>query len=119
MKKQNNIRRIFEVTARLDKTFRPKLQEGLEYTNEQEPVAQEPGAQPGVKYRAEVTGIGENRWSTNAMEYDTEQQAKEWLDGLSGRWFGYDLSRVVPTTTPKDQPVDMMNDVIYQNFRRK
>jgi hypothetical protein len=79
------------------------------------------GEQPqsGVKYRAEVTGIGENVWSGNAMEYDTEQEAKEWLDGLSGRWFGYDMSRVVPVTTPRGQKVDLVNDVIYQNFRRK
>lgn len=52
------------------------------------------------------------------MEYDTEEEAKEWLKGLAGRWFGYDMSRVVPTTTPTNQPVDMQNDVIYQNFRR-
>jgi hypothetical protein len=72
----------------------------------------------GEKYRAEVTGKGENVWSGNAMEYDTEQEAKDWLDGLSGRWFGYDMGRVVPVSTPKNQPVDMENDVIYQNFRR-
>jgi hypothetical protein len=70
-----------------------------------------------VKYRAEVTGTRENVWSTNAMEYDTEEEAKEWLKGLSGRWFGYDMSRVVPTSVPKGQPVDMENDVIFQNFR--
>ena len=71
-----------------------------------------------VKYRAEVTGKGENVWSGNAMEYDTEEEAKQWLDNLSQRWFGYDMGRVVPTTTPKGQPVDLENDVIYQNFRR-
>lgn len=71
----------------------------------------------GIKYRAEVTGKGENVWSTNAMEYDTEEEAKEWLKGLAGRWFGYDMSRVVPTSVPKAQPVDLENDVIFQNFR--
>jgi hypothetical protein len=74
--------------------------------------------QPTNKFRAEVTGKGENVWSTNAMEYDTEEEAKQWLDGLSGRWFGYDMGRVVPASTPKNQPVDMQNDIIYQNFRR-
>ena len=72
-----------------------------------------------IKFRAEVTGTGENRWSTNGIEYDTEEQAKQWLNRLSDRWFGYDMSRVVPTTTPKGQPVDLANDDIYQNFRKK
>lgn len=71
-----------------------------------------------VKYRAEVTGVRENKWSSNAMEYDTEEEAKDWLRGLATRWFGYDMSRVVPTTVPKGQPVDMENDVLFQNFRR-
>jgi hypothetical protein len=71
------------------------------------------------KFRAEVTGIGEMVWSSNAMEYDTEAQAKEWLDGLSTRWFGYDLSRVVTVDTPQRQPVLFESDTFYQNFRRK
>jgi len=97
-------KRLFEVMQRVAPNFKGKaLNEELE----------------GVKYRAEVTGIGENVWSTNAMEYNTEEEAKQWLDGLSGRWFGYDMGRVVPTSTPTGQPVDLQNDIIYQNFRRK
>lgn len=87
------------------KSFAPRFKQGIE-------------EELGEKFRAEVTGKGENVWSTNAMEYNTEQEAKDWLDGLSGRWFGYDMSRVVPVSIPKGQPVDMENDVIYQNFRR-
>ncbi len=71
------------------------------------------------KFRAEVTGIGENVWSCNGMEYDTDAQAKEWLDGLSTRWFGYDMSRVVTVDTPKRQMVNFETDSFYQNFRRK
>ncbi len=71
-----------------------------------------------VKYRAEVTGKGENVWSTNALEFDSEEEAKNYLDDLSGRWFGFDMGRVVPATTPKGQQVDMVNDVIYLNYRR-
>jgi len=71
----------------------------------------------GEKFRAEVTGKGENRWSGNAMEYDTEEEAKEWLNNLANRWFGFDMSRVVPVSTPTGQPVDMENDIIHQNFR--
>jgi len=102
--------RLFEVMQRVAPNFSGKA------LNEDLGLESEP--QQGVKYRAEVTGIRENVWSTNAMEYDTEEEAKEWLKGLAGRWFGYDMSRVVPTTTPTNQPVDMQNDVIYQNFRR-
>jgi hypothetical protein len=69
-------------------------------------------------FRAEVTGAGENVWSTNAIEYNTEEEAKKWLDGLSGRWFGYDMSRVVPSSVPKGQPVNLQSDIIYQNFRK-
>jgi hypothetical protein len=77
----------------------------------------EPGLDAGVKFRAEVTGKGENRWSGNAMEYNTEEEAKEWLNNLANRWFGYDMSRVVPVTVPTGQQLDMANDIIYQNFR--
>lgn len=69
------------------------------------------------QFRADVTGIGENSWSNNAMVYDTEDEAKDWLAGLSMRWFGYDMARVVPADTPTKEPVDMNDPTIYQNFR--
>lgn len=70
------------------------------------------------KFRADVAGKGENRWSNNGMEYDTEEEVKKWLDNLSMRWFAYDLSRVVPTETPKNEVIDMTKkDTFYQNFR--
>jgi hypothetical protein len=56
-------------------------------------------------------------WNARIGPYDTEEEAKAALDNLSSRWFGFDMSRVVPTTTPTGQPVDLQNDVIYQNFR--
>lgn len=70
------------------------------------------------KFRAEVAGKGENVWSSNAMEYSTEKEAQQWLNKLSSRWFGYDLSRVVSTSVPKNQKIDLNKDKIYQNFRR-
>ena len=70
-----------------------------------------------VKYRAEVTGIKEDRWSTNALTYNTEKEAERWLDNLKMRWFGYDMGRVVPTTTPKNEKVNTKTQKIYQNFR--
>jgi hypothetical protein len=71
-----------------------------------------------MNYRAEVTGINEMVWSGNSVEYQTVEEAQKYLDNLSSRWFGYDLSRVVPCDTPKREPVDFENDVFYQNFRR-
>lgn len=74
----------------------------------------------GIKYRAEVAGIGENIWSKNGVEYDTPEEAKKWLDNLSDRWFGYDLSRVVSTTTPLREVVNMdEKETFYQNYRQK
>jgi hypothetical protein len=70
------------------------------------------------KFRAEVTGIKEDKWSTNGKEFNTEAEAKKWLDNLSDRWFAYDMSRVVPSSTPKGQKLDMNKDTIYQNFRK-
>ena len=107
MKQENSRQRLFEVMTRLDKTFKPRLNEELGFEEQGQ----------GEKFRAEVTGKGENVWSTNAMEYDTEEEAKEWLRGLSNRWFGYDMGRVVPVSTPTNQPVDMENNIIFQNFR--
>lgn len=70
------------------------------------------------KFRAEVTGIKEMSWSGNSIEYDTPEEAKKWLDGLAGRWTGFDMSRVVPVSTPISQPVDFETQELYQNFRK-
>lgn len=70
------------------------------------------------KFRAEVAGVKEDVWSNNAMEYDTVEQVKEWLDSLAGRWFGYDMSRIVPVDTPKNEKI-LPDHETYQNFRRK
>jgi len=70
-----------------------------------------------TKYRADIAAVGESRWSNNGMEYDTPEEAKNWLDGLSLRWFGYDLARVVSTDVPTNQPIDFSKDEFYQKFR--
>ena len=110
MKDKDSKKRLFEVMQRVAPNFTGKaINEDLNFNTEQ---------QQGVKFRADVAGVRENTWSTNAKEYDTEEEAKAALDSLADRWFGFDLSRVVPSTTPTNQPVDMQNDVIYQNMRR-
>jgi hypothetical protein len=72
----------------------------------------------GTKWRADVAGKDEANWSNNGMEYNTSVEVRNWLDGLAGRWFGYDMSRVVPTTTPKREAIDPNDPTIYQNFRK-
>ena len=71
------------------------------------------------KYRAEDCAVGENVWSSNAVEYNSPSEAYEWLDNLGDRWSGFDLSRVVSSDTPRRQPLDLGKDVIYQNHRNR
>jgi hypothetical protein len=73
---------------------------------------------PSTKYRAEVTGIGEMRWSSNAKRFDNREEAEKWLTGLAMRWTGYDMSRVVPADTPDREPVETETQEIFQNFRK-
>ena len=70
------------------------------------------------KFRAEVTGIKEMRWSCNALTHDSVEEAESYLNDLSGRWFGFDLSRIVNSDVAKNQPVNLKTDVFYQNFRK-
>lgn len=70
------------------------------------------------KFRAEVTGLNENVWSTNSLEFDTKQEAIDWVKGLSSRWFGCDMGRVVSTETPRGQKVNLEKDELVFNYRR-
>jgi hypothetical protein len=70
-----------------------------------------------VKFRADIAAIGENIWSNNAMEYETIEEVKQWLNDLSCRWFGYDMARIVTTDVPRNEYVKE-TDVLYQNFRK-
>jgi len=70
-------------------------------------------------FRAEVTGIGEDSWSSNSMEYQTKEEAVNWLKGLASRWYGFDMSRVVTSDTPRGESVDPQDERIIHNFRTK
>ena len=70
-----------------------------------------------MKYRADVAGVKDSRWGKNAMEYDSPEEVKEWLNGLKNRWFGYDMARIVTVDTPYGEVIDMEDETIYQNFR--
>jgi len=71
-----------------------------------------------MKYRTEVVGVGEDVWSSNGKLFDTQGEAKEWLDNLSVRWMGYNVSRIVFENVPKGQNYDPEFDNVYQNFRK-
>lgn len=70
------------------------------------------------KWRADVAGVRETVWSNNAIVYNTPEEVKKWLDKLSTRWSGYDMSRVVPSQTPTGERIDMNDPDIYQNYRK-
>ena len=70
------------------------------------------------KYRAEVTGIRENVWSSNGVEFESKEAAGEWLDGLASRWFGFDCSRIVSVSVPRSEPVNFETDEFYHNYRK-
>ena len=57
-------------------------------------------------YRAEFAGVREDVWSTNALTFDTAEEAEQYADALLMRWTGADAARVVPDVTPKHERVD-------------
>lgn len=69
------------------------------------------------KFRAEITGVRENVWSTNAMKFDTEEEAKSWALDLSSRWTGMDAARVVPDSTPLLQEFNSEDPAIVFNCK--
>lgn len=70
-----------------------------------------------VKFRCDVAGVNESRWSNNSMTYETQEQAEKYLDGLSMRWTGYDMARIVTEDTPTRELIDNNDPTIYQNYR--
>jgi len=60
------------------------------------------------KYRVDVAvADGSTTWASNALRFDTVEEAKAYGDNLSGRWMLVDRFRVVEdATTPQRQPLD-------------
>jgi hypothetical protein len=58
-----------------------------------------------TKYRADIQGVGENVWSTNALEFDTPEAAAAYAQDLGSRWLGMEAFRVVTAATPRGQLV--------------
>ena len=71
-----------------------------------------------MKYRCEITGINESKWSCNGLTYNTIPEAEDYLNRLSLRWFGYDMSRIVPEDTAKNELLDKNDPLIFQNYRK-
>jgi hypothetical protein len=61
---------------------------------------------PHEKFRVEVLARGEHQWAHNALEFDTRELAFAYADDLWRRWTLADKLRVVPLSTPKNQPYE-------------
>lgn len=71
------------------------------------------------KFRVDVGGVGENSWSTNSMRFDTEEEGVKYAKNLLGRWYGADIARVVPESTPSREKIDLQDPTICINDRRR
>ena len=70
-----------------------------------------------IKYRAEAGAVGEHVWSTTAMRFDTLEEAQNHAKDLASRWFGANVFRAVPDTTPQGENIDLPDPQIVKNFR--
>lgn len=59
--------------------------------------------QPG-SWRVDVTTTGDSTWATNALRFDTEENARLYARDLTGRWFAVKDYRIVPAETPDREP---------------
>jgi hypothetical protein len=55
-------------------------------------------------WRTEVLTFGSTAWATNALRFDSEEEALDYADDLAGRWLMVDKVRAVPVTTPNREP---------------
>lgn len=57
-----------------------------------------------TQYRAEVN-VGERVWHTNALRFDTREEAEAYARDLAGRWMLVISWRVVDDSTPLREAV--------------
>ena len=69
------------------------------------------------KYRVDVSVPGESRWATNALRFDTVEEATAYAKDLLGRWMQPDLARVAESDTPDRETVDLDDERIVVNWR--
>jgi hypothetical protein len=70
------------------------------------------------KFRPEIVKLGDDTYSHSPVTFNTEAEAKKWLDTLAVKSKTFDLSRIVPNNHPKTQKVNLKKDNFYQNFRK-
>lgn len=55
------------------------------------------------RFRVDVQGVGETIWTSNALRFETEEDAERYARDLFARWMGMQAWRVVPESTPERQ----------------
>jgi hypothetical protein len=64
----------------------------------------------GEKLRVEVLARGERRWATNALEFDTPEEATTFARDLYSRWVQVEKLRIVPVSRPRGEPYEPGSD---------
>jgi hypothetical protein len=57
------------------------------------------------QFRVDVQGVGETVWASNALRFDTEEEADTYARDLYIRWTGMASWRVVPASTPEREEI--------------
>jgi hypothetical protein len=65
-----------------------------------------------MAFRVDIRGVGESNWASNALRFDTVEEAKDYAHDLYSRWIGMDMARVVDESVPERQPVDLSDPTI-------
>lgn len=57
-------------------------------------------------WRVDIQGPGETHWASNALRFETKEEAEEYAVQKSWSWFTMKGYRVVPTDHPQREAVD-------------
>lgn len=61
---------------------------------------------PQANWRVDVLAAGETRWATNALRFESVEDAKKSGSALAFNWLAVKEWRIVPASFPKNQPYD-------------
>lgn len=67
-------------------------------------------------YRVDVAVEGERDWATNALRFETTQEASDYASDLAGRWMSVLAARVVSEETPDREPIDLTDDRVVLDW---
>ena len=68
--------------------------------------------------RIDIGGVKESVWTSNGLTYQDHESAKKYLDNLADRWFGFDIARIVPASTPRGEIISQDDTTIVLNYRK-